>query len=201
MVIEEKKKNNVRYNVIILDEIIDILKKKKSFKALSENTRKRYIKIGQCDNSKVDDLCNKTGIERTCFIGEKRFFIPECEDDINQNPLIFDDIYNMDTYNYLPNFKNFKKYVEQVVESFKRNELIVDENLERLIYYVNNKESMEGYIREDFDIKQLCFILEHIECEKLIESDRGSLEKFVHLASEKIIVAQAALIMKNKRTN
>lgn len=192
----KERQNNVIFNIKVIDEVVENLSKKKAFKALSENIRERYKTTGQFESAKIKKLCDETGIEREYFTGDKRFFISECEGVIEKNPQALDDID--------ANIPSFMSFIYTLVEAFKRGEPIEDENLERMIYYIQKDQSMEGYIRGRFDLRKFIVMMECIDYDKLVKLDRKILKEFIEFTSEKIILAQAAYITKkndNKNKN
>lgn len=183
--------NNVRYNIRIISEIVEVLNKKKSFKTLSENVRDRYMKEGQCEDSKIDRICEATGISRMCLTGEKRFIISECETVIGQNPKFLDD------FNFI-GISNLMGSINSAVQAFLRGELAEDENLERIIHYINNNESMKGYAGVKVDLAKIIRMMEHVDLDRLMKSNEQAVEEFIKVSSEKIILAKAALITRGK---
>lgn len=188
-----ERQNNVRYNIRVIGEIVENLKKKSTFKILSENIRERFMEKGEFEKSKTKKLCEETGIEEACFTGEKRFLIPCFEEAIAKNPDALGDID--------ANIKGFMEHITALVESFKRGELTEDENLERMMHYIHKDQSMSGYTREKIPLKKLCIMMEYMNNRELLGSDADTIKKFIKLAEEKIIISKAGLILNKNNGN
>lgn len=190
------QQNNVKYNVRIIDEIVDILRKKTSFNdIISKEVRERILSKGVVEKTKINRLCSETKIEKEYFTGEKRFIIPDCEVYIEHDINALQDIDK--------NIPGFMHYVAEMVKTFELYEFIEDENLERMIYFIKNDCSMKGYAREKANsdkmkLKKLCIMLESMDNRELIKADTNLLTKFIKLAEEKVIISKAGLILNKK---
>lgn len=91
-----------------------------------------------------------------------------------------------------------------MLKAFERREFIEDENLEHMMYYISKCGSMEGRIRSKNDLEKtglsrVSTMLDRMDNNELMELDAETIKRFIRLVNEKIIIFQAALILKKNK--
>ena len=199
------KENNVRYNVAVIDEVLSFVGKKTRFNYfMSQNIRMQYLINGRCEKSKVKLIEEEIGISPDYLNGKTRFFIPELEREIKKNP----DILTQDSYDFvqiqkgsfmgLNGLPRFKGAVGAICEDYKKtNKYIDDEGIDRLLYFLKNNYSSEGYRREGWDgLGEIRRVIEVFNFQQLQKESDKELKLFIKAAEDKITLCKAALIIK-----
>ncbi len=195
---KEKKANTIRYNILILDEIVNNLRKETSFReVISKERRYKYIKTGECERTRMETICGDTNIDQGYFTGEVRFSIPQCEKILDDSPHILSEIgFNKAGAPVIPGIPGFKAYIDKIVVSFENREYIEDENLERLLYYVKSNNSIEGYSRfSEISLANICRALKRLDFQDISKADTATRRRFITLAEEKTILCKAVTIL------